>query len=217
MFQDRTSAGRALAGVLARRDYPDPIVLALPRGGVPVGAEVARRLACPLDLLLVRKLGVPRQPELAAAAVVMDGPRPVIVRNQDVIAFAGLTDADIDRLARIEIAEIERRHRAYIGKGPPLSVEGRTAILVDDGIATGASMKAAISCLRRNEPDRIVVAVPVAPQEAIRDLEGMADEVVCLETPSPFTAIGLHYLDFSQLADQEVIEALAGAAGAGKS
>ena len=217
MFQDRTSAGRKLAGALASRDYPDPIVLALPRGGVPVGAEIARRLECPLDLMIVRKIGVPQQPELAAAAVVMDGPSPVIVRNQDVIASAGLTDADIDRLARLEIAEIERRHRAYIGEGPPLSVAGSTAILVDDGIATGASMKAAISCLRRYEPDRIVVAVPVASQDAIHDLEGRADEVVCLETPSPFMAIGLHYLDFSQLSDQEVIDVLAGAAGAGKS
>src|SRR5689334_18946736 len=138
MFPDRISAGRELAEILASRLYPEPTVLALPRGGVPVGAEIARRLACPLDLMIVRKIGVPGQPELAAAAVVMVGADPVIVRNAQIIAHAGLTEADIDRLARSEIAEIERRHRAYIGMRPPISVKGRTAILVDDGVATGA-------------------------------------------------------------------------------
>ena len=209
MFLDRASAGRELANLLAKRDYSRPVVLALPRGGVPVGAEVARRLACPLDVLIVRKIGVPQQPELAAAAVVMVGQSPLIIRNRAVIEHTGLTEEDIARFAEDEIAEIARRRRAYVGERPAVTIKDRTVILVDDGIATGASVKAGIACLRRQGPKRIVVAVPVAPEETIDELKAMADEVVCLDTPVPFLAIGPHYLDFHQLSDREVIEALA--------
>ena len=213
MFSDREAAGRKLADLLAKRDFDRPIVLALPRGGVPVASEIARRLKCPLDVLIVRKIGVPRQPELAAAAVV-DGHHPEIIRNEGVIEATGLTERELERLASEQLAEIARRRRTYVGDRLPPPLKGRTVILVDDGIATGASMKAGISSLRRQEAKKIVVAVPLAPKQTVRDLEAIADEVICLDTPVPFLAIGPHYADFHQLSDREVIEILAGMADA---
>jgi putative phosphoribosyl transferase len=207
-FANRHAAGRALAGELTKRHLVDPVVLALPRGGVPVAAEIAKALKAPLDLVLVRKIGVPFQPELAAAALV-DGGEPEIVINEDVINLAGVHRDYIDQQAKRELAEIERRRRAYLGDRPRVPVEGRTLIVVDDGIATGASMRAALKALRRRRPKALVLAVPVAPVDVIEALRAEVDQLICLATPEPFYAIGLHYLDFRQLSDQEVVSSLA--------
>jgi putative phosphoribosyl transferase len=207
-FANRQAAGRVLADELTKRHLVDPVVLALPRGGVPVAAEIAKALKAPLDLVLVRKIGVPFQPELAAAALV-DGGEPEIVINEDVINLAGVHRDYIDQQAKRELAEIERRRRAYLGDRPRVPVEGRTLIVVDDGIATGASMRAALKALRRRRPKALVLAVPVAPVDVIEALRAEVDQLICLATPEPFYAIGLHYLDFRQLSDQEVVSSLA--------
>jgi putative phosphoribosyl transferase len=207
-FANRRAAGRALAAELTKRRLIDPVVLALPRGGVPVAVEVASALKAPLDLVLVRKIGVPFQRELAAAAVV-DGGEPEIVVNEDVIGLAGLDRGYIEQEAKRELAEIERRRQAYLGARPRVPLEGRTLILVDDGIATGASIRAALKALRRRGPKALVLAVPVAPAEAVEALRAEVDQLICLETPEPFYAIGIHYLDFRQLSDEEVISSLA--------
>jgi putative phosphoribosyl transferase len=206
-FANRSEAGRLLARTLARRQLADPVVLALPRGGVPVAAEIARRLKAPLDIVLVRKIGVPYQRELAAAAVV-DGGDAEVVTNDDVMALAGLTRADVERLARRELAEIERRRQAYLQGRERVPLEGRTLILVDDGIATGASVRAALVALRRRRPRALVLAVPVAPADTIAALRPEVDDVVCLSMPEPFVAIGLHYRDFHQLSDKDVMRVL---------
>jgi putative phosphoribosyl transferase len=216
VFADRREAGLALARVLAEKHLAHPVVLALPRGGVPVAAEIARRLEAPLDVVLVRKIGVPYQRELAAAAVV-DGGSAEIVANEDVMAMAGLAHADIQRLARRELAEIERRRHAYLKGRERVPLDGRTLILVDDGIATGASARAALTALRRRHPRALILAVPVAPADTVAALRSEVDDVVCLTTPEPFVAIGLHYRDFHQLSDEDVMRALADAgAGAGR-
>jgi putative phosphoribosyl transferase len=207
-FANRHAAGRALAGELAKRHLVDPVVLALPRGGVPVAVEIAKALKAPLDLVLVRKIGVPFQRELAAAAVV-DGGEPEIVVNEDVAGLAGLDRSYIDQEAKRELAEIERRRQAYLGDRPRVPLQGRTLIVVDDGIATGASMRAALKALRRRGPEALILAVPVAPPETVEALRAEVDQLVCLATPEPFYAIGIHYLDFRQLSDQEVVSSLA--------
>ncbi|SPE24063.1 Phosphoribosyltransferase [Burkholderiales bacterium] len=207
LFSDRTEAGRALASQLAKLDLPAPLVLALPRGGVPVAVAVARELNAPLDLLLVRKIGVPWQPELAVAAIV-DGQQPELVVDEETRQAAGVDQAYIDAEAKVQLQEIERRRRAYLGERLPLSVQGRTAIVVDDGIATGTSMRAALQALRRRNPAAIVLAVPVAPRETIQALRRQVDQVVCLAQPEPFYAVGMHYRDFHQIEDAEVIAAL---------
>jgi putative phosphoribosyl transferase len=207
-FASRRAAGRALAHAVARRHLVDPVVLALPRGGVPVAAEIARLLRAPLDLVLVRKIGVPYQPELAAAAVI-DGADAQIVANDDVMAMVGLTRADIERAARRELAEIERRRRVYLQGRERLPLEGRTLVLVDDGIATGASVRAALTALRQRRPRALILAVPVAPADTIAALRPEVDEVICLRMPEPFMAIGLHYRDFHQLSDADVVRTLA--------
>jgi putative phosphoribosyl transferase len=207
-FASRRAAGQALARVLAGKQLADPVVLALPRGGVPVAAEIARQLKAPLDVVLVRKIGVPLQPELAAAAVV-DGGAAEIVTNDDVIAAAGLTRADVERMAKRELAEIERRRQAYLAGRERVPLEGRTLIVVDDGIATGASVRAALAALRRRSPRALILAVPVAPADTVAALRGEVDDVVCLEMPDPFYAIGLYYRDFRQLSDDDVMRALA--------
>jgi putative phosphoribosyl transferase len=210
-FADRREAGRALARELAKMSLEHPVVLALPRGGVPVAAEIARQLKAPLDVVLVRKIGVPYQRELAAAAVV-DGGDAEIVTNDDVMALAGLARADVERLAKRELAEIERRREAYLKGRERVPLDGRTLILVDDGIATGASVRAALTALRRRNPRRLILAVPVAPADTVESLRPQVDEVVCLKMPEPFLAIGLHYRDFHQLSDEDVVAALAQAA-----
>jgi putative phosphoribosyl transferase len=206
-FSNRIAAGQALAEALARKGYADPVVLALPRGGVPIGLEVARRLRAPLDLVMVRKIGVPYQPELAAAAVV-NGAHPEIVVNEEIAAIAGLSRKDIDSLADVQLQEIRRRRQLYLKDRAQVPVEGRTAIVVDDGIATGATTRAALKAVRRRRPAKLVLAVPVAPADTLDALRGDVDEIVCLATPAFFYAIGAHYIDFSQVSDEEVMRLL---------
>ncbi|MDX1649181.1 MAG: phosphoribosyltransferase [Myxococcota bacterium] len=208
MFTDRRDAGRRLAARLEHLRDRDPVVLALPRGGVPVAYEVARALAAPLDLVMVRKIGAPRQPELAVAAVV-DGDQPEIVENGDIMGQLGLDRAWVESAARAELHEIDRRRAHYLKGRSPLPVRGRAAILVDDGIATGASFEAALRATRRREPGHLVMAVPVAPPETVERLRAQVDEAVCLDTPAGFGAVGAFYRDFSQTSDEEVVDLLA--------
>lgn len=213
-FADRQDAGRRLAAALADKGYERPVVLALPRGGVAVGLEIARRLEAPLELVLVRKLGVPSQPELAAGAVV-DGAAPEIVLNDEVVALTRMTRAEIEAVAARELREIERRRERYLkGRSRP-ALAGRSLIVVDDGLATGATARAAFRALRRQRPGRLVLAVPLAPADTLRALEHDVDEILCLATPDPFYAIGAHYRDFHQLSDEEVVAALDSAARPG--
>lgn len=207
-FRDRIRAGRRLAGALAHLKDRRPVVLALPRGGVPVAAEIASALAAPLDLALVRKIGLPGQPELAMGAVV-DGAEPITVRNEDVIRLAAIDDVLFARVRDRELAEIERRRKLYLGDRRRVDPKGRVVIVVDDGIATGATVKAALRAIRERGPERLVLAVPVAPPETIAELRREVDEIVCLETPTPFGAIGFFYIDFTQVDDATVAEALA--------
>jgi putative phosphoribosyl transferase len=201
-FEGRTEAGKLLADKLTRyAGLRDTIVLALPRGGVPVAFEIARALSAPLDVFLVRKLGLPGQEELAMGAIATGGVR---VLNRDVVAYLNIPQRVIDTVARQEQQELERRERLYRGDRPAPEVRGRTVILVDDGLATGSTMRAAIAALKKLEPGRIVVAVPVAPPSAVEELEKEVDEVVCLFTPEPFEGVGRWYQDFSQTTDQEV-------------
>ena len=214
LLPDRAEAGRRLGRLLAAMPGLDgAVVLALPRGGVPVAAEVARALGAPLDLLLVRKIGAPWQPELAVAAVV-DGTPPQTVIDEDFCALAGVESGYIRDQVPRELCEIERRRRVYLRGREPLEVEGATVIVVDDGIATGTTVRAALKVLRQRHPRRLVLAVPVAPAEALDALRGEVDEIVCLAQPSPFHAIGAHYADFHQASDDEVIAALDAAARA---
>ncbi len=207
-YTDRAEAGRALAETLVSRNLPDPVVLALPRGGVPVGIEIARALRCPLDLVLVRKIGVPGQPELAAGAVV-NGDHPETVINEVIAAHAGLDRAALDRLAAVQIDEIRRRRAAWLAGRTPVPLAGRTAILVDDGMATGATMHVALKAARRRGPARLVLAVPVAAADALDRLGPLADEVICPLAPAWFGAVGAYYDDFRQVEDGEVATMLA--------
>jgi len=207
-FIDRTEAGRKLAKALAPYKDQRPVVLALPRGGVPVAAEVATALDAPLDLILVRKIGVPFQPELAMGAVV-DGVEPIVVRNEEVIRLTGVRESAFNAIRDQEIAEIERRRKRYLGDRPHPQIAGRIVIVVDDGIATGATTRAALRATRMRNPSKLVLAVPVAPTDTLRNLQGEADDIVCLEDYEDFDAIGLFYSDFAQVSDTEVIEMLA--------
>jgi putative phosphoribosyl transferase len=207
-FHNRLAAGRALAQALSRYAGRHPVVLALPRGGVPVAAEVAAALDGSLDLILVRKIGVPMQPELAMGAVV-DGAAPLVVRNEDVIELTGVSEAEFAAVRDRELIEIERRRRSYLGERKPVDVAGRIAIVVDDGIATGATTRAALRATRLRKPARLVLAVPVAPTDTLADLRQDVDEVVCLEAHDAFGAIGYYYRDFRQVSDQEVVDTLA--------
>jgi predicted phosphoribosyltransferase len=207
LFQDREDAGRQLAAALVKYKSRHPVVLALPRGGVPVAAEVAERLEAPLDLVLVRKIGVPMQPELAMGAVV-DGEQPVIVRNQDVIDLTGVSEETFNAICVEELAEIDRRRERYLGDRTRSDVKGQVAIIVDDGIATGATTLAAIRALRKREPKELVLAVPVAPLETLQRLHTEVDAIVCLDTPRDFGAIGYYYCDFRQVGDDEVVAIL---------
>jgi predicted phosphoribosyltransferase len=207
-FKNRTEAGRKLAAALAGYKGQRPAILALPRGGVPVAAEVAAALNAPLDLILVRKIGVPYQPVLAMGAVV-DGASPIVVRNEDVIRLAGIDEAEFQAVCASELAEIERRRQRYLGNRERVDVAGCTAIVIDDGIATGATTRAALRATRMRNPQRLVLAVPVAPTESLAAMRKEADEVVCLEDHEFFGAIGFYYSDFRQVSDEEVIEMLA--------
>lgn len=207
IFADRREAGRKLAAALGHLRDRDPVVLALVRGGLPVAYEVAQALSAPLDVVLVRKIGAPMQPELAIGAVV-DGDRPEIVTNPHVMRMVGASRADVEAAAHRQLAEIERRRALYLGDRARAEVRGRTAIVVDDGVATGATTRAALHAVRRQQPARLVLAVPVAPADTIADLAADADEVVCLDTPEPFGAVGAFYQDFRQVSDDEVVELL---------
>jgi predicted phosphoribosyltransferase len=207
-FKDRTQAGGELAARLGRYKGGDVVVVALPRGGVPVAKEIAAALGAPLDLILVRKIGVPDQPELAMGAVV-DGPAPLTVRNGSIISFAGITAAEFDAARARELAEIRRRRAAYVGTRPHPELAGRTVILVDDGIATGATIQAALGAVKAQRPGKLILAVPVAPSGALTELRHEADEILCLEDHEPFGAIGYYYDDFSQVSDREVKDILA--------
>jgi len=207
LFENRRDAGRRLGEALRPLPLHDPLVLALPRGGVPVAFEVAQALDAPLDLLLVRKIGAPGAPELGLGAVV-DGHDPQTVLNDDVRAMVRPPPGYVEAESRRQLAEIERRRDAYLRGRPPADVKGRTVVLVDDGIATGGTVKVALSALRRAGARRIVLAVPVAPDSVIAALHEMADAVVCLETPHPFGAVGFHYADFGQTGDEEVVRLL---------
>jgi putative phosphoribosyl transferase len=214
-FADRAVAGQLLARRLAQEKLPGPlVVVALPRGGVPVGAEVARLLKAPLDLVIVRKIGAPWQRELAVAAVV-DGPHPEIVVDEENRVATGADPAYIEREAAAGWREIERRRLAYLRGRAPLDLTGTTAILVDDGIATGATVRAALKALRRRDPARIVLAVPVAAHETLMALRLLCDRIVCLAEPQPLRAVGLHYVDFHQVSDAEVVAALDAAGPSG--
>lgn len=207
-FIDRIDAGRQLAKVLEHYKNQNPVVLALPRGGVPVAAEIATTLEAPLDLLLVRKIGVPFQPELAMGAVI-DGARPVTVRNEEVIAHAGIDEKEFAAVRDQELAEIERRRKLYFGQRPHPELTGHTVIVVDDGIATGATTRVALQAMRLQKPSKLVLAIPVAPTDTLQKMRNEADEVVCLEDYENFGAIGFFYSDFRQVSDAEVIELLA--------
>jgi predicted phosphoribosyltransferase len=210
LFRDRTEAGRLLATQLSRyAGRPDVVVLGLPRGGVPVAYEVSRSLAAPLDVFLVRKLGVPGHEEVAMGAIATGGVR---VLSQDLLRQLGIGPAAVEEVAAREQRELERREAAYRGSRPPPEVAGRTAILVDDGLATGSTMRAAAEALRRLGPARIVVGVPVAAPETCRELARLVDDVVCAVTPRPFYAVGQWYQDFSETSDEEVRSLLARAA-----
>ena len=201
-FRDRVEAGARLASRLRRyQGRQDVVVLALPRGGVPVGAQVAQALGAPLDVFVVRKLGLPGHEELAMGAIATGGVR---VLNDEIVQGFRLPEEAIEQVTRAELAELARRERAYRGERPPLSARGKVAILVDDGAATGSTMRAAVAAVRRLEPARVVVALPTASVQAAEQLREEADEVECLTTPEPFLAVGLSYEEFGQTSDQQV-------------
>lgn len=206
-FHDRREAGRQLAAAVARRRFARPVVLALPRGGVPVAAEIAARLDAPLDVLIVRKLGCPGHPELGIGAIAEGGLRFL---NDRLITRLGVTADELARITAAEDAEVQRRARRYRGPRPPAPVRDRTAIVVDDGLATGYTARAALEVVRAWQPTHLVLAVPVAPAEAVTALRDHADEVICLRTPAPLVAIGRWYDDFRQVSDDEVTALVAG-------
>ena len=206
-FKNRSDAGRKLARALASYKEQQPVILALPRGGVPVAVEVAAALNAPLDLILVRKIGVPFQPELAMGAVV-EGGAPIIVRNEDVIELAHINESTFKAICDSELTEIERRRQRYLGSRQRPDISGHTAIVIDDGIATGATTRAALRATRMRNPKRLILAVPVAPTSAVAELRSEADDLICLEDHELFGAIGLYYADFSQVSDETVIDIL---------
>jgi putative phosphoribosyl transferase len=209
MFTNREQAGEVLAGLLAGLALERPVVFALPRGGVPVAIPVARALGAPLELILVRKLGLPGQPELAAGALV-DGPPEHVVYNADVLKMAGLRRADLDPVIVRERARNAARREMWLKGRAPVDVAGRSAVVVDDGIATGATMRAALMALRERGPREIVLAVPVAARDTATEMERLADRVICAERPEMFRAVGLHYAEFGQVDDGEVAAMMAG-------
>lgn len=210
LFRDRSDAGRILAGMLDEYAYrPDVVVLALPRGGVPVGFEIARALNVPLDVMVVRKLGVPGHQELAMGAIASGRVR---VLNEDVVRMLGISNQIVNEATEREQRELIRREQAYRGDRPPVEVQGRTVILVDDGLATGSTMRAAVAALRQRGPARILIAVPAAAPDTCAELRSEVDDIICAMTPEPFYSVGMWYEDFSQTTDEEVRDLLERAA-----
>lgn len=209
LFVDRIDAAKQLLPRVKGALGADcaPVIVALPRGGVPLGQVLAAGLSAPLELVMVRKVGLPKQPELAVAAVT-NGQAPVMHINHDVAQSAGLSEADIERLAKPALAEIARRRALWYGTRPMLALAGKTAVVVDDGIATGASLRAALAWLKRQAVTRLIVAIPLAPREVLAQLAQDADEIICLATPSPFHSVGEQYRDFPQVTDDAVTAAL---------
>ena len=207
LFQDRSDAGRRLARALERYAVEAPLVLALPRGGVPVAFEVAQALHAPLDVVLVRKVGAPGQAELALGAIV-DGDEPQFVLNEDVAAALSPSAEFIEEAKTRQLEEIERRRELYRSGRPTEPIAERTVIVVDDGIATGATTRAALRGVRRQQPKRLVLAVPVAPADVLASLSKECDDIVCLETPAHFGAVGMHFVSFTQTSDDEVVQLL---------
>jgi predicted phosphoribosyltransferase len=211
IFRDRTDAGKYLATkLLSYKDRQDVLVLALPRGGVPVAFEVAQALRVPLDIFLVRKLGVPGHEELAMGAISTGGVR---VLNEDTVDYLNIPEHIIDSIAAEELKELKRRERAYRGNRPEPDVKGKTVILIDDGLATGSTIRAAAQALRQQQPARIIVAVPVSAPETCDEYRIGVDEIICAVTPEPFVGVGMWYLDFSQTTDEEVRDLLERARG----
>ena len=206
-FRNRETAGERLADQVAGLGLGDPVVLALPRGGVPVAVPVARRLTAPLDLIMVRKIGVPGHQELAMGAVV-DGAEPEVVWNTEIVNLIGPHKADCDAAVARQLDEIAARRSRYLRGRAPVAVKGRDAVVVDDGIATGATVRAALKALRRRDPASVTLAVPVAPRDTCQELVALVDHLVCLQSPEPFFAVGAHYVDFRETVDDEVIKAL---------
>jgi putative phosphoribosyl transferase len=207
MFADRRAAGRQLSERLEHLRPDNPLVLALPRGGVPVGFEIAERLDAPLDIVLVRKIGVPWQPELALGAVV-DGADPQVLINDDLATELAIDENYITSETARQLQEIERRREIYLGDRASIPLAGRTVIIVDDGIATGSTVRAALCAARKAGAAKIVLAVPVAPEDTLARLRAQVDETVCLASPNPFIAVGAHYAEFRQLADADVVTLL---------
>lgn len=205
LFKNRSEAAARLLPAIrqALGKGVQPVIIALPRGGVPLGALIADGLAAPLDVVLVRKIGFPGQPELAVAAIT-DGAQPSLAVNREIAAQGGLSHADIMARAQPALAEIARRRALWLGGRAPAALAGRTIVVVDDGIATGASMRAALACLRLHDVGRIIVAIPLAPAEVLATIAPLADQIICLETPCPFLAVGAHYADFPQIDDATV-------------
>jgi putative phosphoribosyl transferase len=206
-YEDRTQAGRLLGEALGSYANQQCVVYALPRGGVPVGVEVARALSAPLDLILVRKIGVPFQPELALGAVA-DGDVPEMVLNEDIAAALNAGDDMIADTVKQEIREIVRRRDLYLSGQEPIRAPGRVAFVVDDGLATGATARAALRAIRKQAPQRLILAIPVAPKSTVEALRAEADEIVCLQEIEKFRAVGVYYRDFRQIGDEEVAQLL---------
>lgn len=207
MFENRTTAGEALVSKLQPFASSNTIIYALPRGGVPVAAPVSKALRAPLSLLFVKKIGAPGHPELAIGAIV-DGEEPTQILHKDIVGSLHVSERYISAESEAALTEIERRHGLYSGLYARLSSKNKVAIVIDDGLATGASMEAAIKALRQQDAQQVIVAVPVAPSDTIAKLRELADDVICLKTPSPFWSVGEHYQEFPQLADADVMEIL---------
>lgn len=210
MFKNREEAGQRLAVALETYRDESPVILALPRGGVPVGYEIARALGAPLDIVLVRKIGAPMSPELAAGAVVDmgEGVAPELVLNEDVMRLYNVNERYIEDRKRQQLQETARRRALYNQDRAVPALENKTVIVVDDGIATGATMRAALQAVRRKNPAKLVLAVPVAPADTLATIESLVDEIVCLETPTPFYAVGQAYALFNQTSDEDVVALL---------